>query len=319
MTQTASAPTTDAAARRDDSWIYFDGEYRRYRDAKIGLLTQGLNYGTGVFEGIRAYWSEQREQLYGLWFPEHFRRLRQNARALQMIVPHSVEELCAITHELLRRNESRETTYIRPLIFKSAETIGFRLHDIPDSFAIATAPMGDYVPTGGMRCMVSSWRRIDESMAPPRTKCTGIYVNSALAKSEALQAGFDEAIMLTGSGHVCEGTGENIFLVRGGVISTPAPADNILEGITRQGIIHLFREEMGMDVVERSVGRSELYIADEVFMCGTGAQVAPVVEIDRRTVGDGEPGPLTLRVQGIFNDIVKGANPKYAEWLRPIW
>jgi branched-chain amino acid aminotransferase len=190
---------------------------------------------------------------------------------------------------------------------------------MPDSFAIATAPMGDYVPTGGMRCMVSSWRRIDESMVPPRTKCTGIYINSALAKSEALQAGFDEAIMLTGAGHVCEGSGENIFLIRGGVISTPAPADNILEGITRQGLIHLFREEMGLDVVERSIGRSELYIADEVFMCGTGAQVAPVVEIDRRTVGDGEPGPLTLRVQGLFHDIVTGANPKYAEWLRPIW
>jgi len=319
MTQTASAPTTDAAARRDDSWIYFDGEFRRYRDAKIGLLTQGLNYGTGVFEGIRAYWSEERGQLYGLWFPEHYRRFHQNARVLQMRVPHSVEELCAITHELLRRNGSRETTHIRPLIFKSAETIGFRLHDMPDSFAIATAPMGDYVPTGGMRCMVSSWRRIDESMAPPRTKCTGIYINSALAKSEALQAGFDEAIMLTGAGHVCEGSGENIFLIRGGVISTPAPADNILEGITRQGLIHLFREEMGLDVVERSIGRSELYIADEVFMCGTGAQVAPVVEVDRRTVGDGEPGPLTLRVQRLFNDIVAGANPKYAEWLRPIW
>jgi len=156
-------------------------------------------------------------------------------------------------------------------------------------------------------------------MAPPRTQCTGIYINSALAKSEALQAGFDEAIMLTAAGNVCEGSGENIFLIRDGVISTPAPADNILEGITRKGIIHLFREEMGLDVVERSVGRSELYIADEVFMCGTGAQVAPVVEVDRRTVGDGEPGPLTLRVQGIFNEIVTGANPKYAEWLRPIW
>ena len=319
MTGTASPAAADVAARREQSWVFFDGEFRRYRDARIGLLTQGLNYGTGCFEGIRAYWSEERRQLYGLWFPEHFRRLHRNARALQMRVPQSVDELCEITTELLRRNEAHETTYIRPLLFKSAEEIGFRLHDIPDSFAIATAPMGDYVPTGGMRCMVSSWRRIDDSMAPPRTKCTGIYINSALAKSEALQAGFDEAVMLTASGSVCEGSGENIFVIRGGVISTPAPSDNILEGITRQGIIHLFREEMELDVVERSIGRSELYVADEVFMCGTGAQVAPVVEIDRRTVADGEPGPLTLRVQALYKGIVTGANPKYAEWLRPIW
>jgi branched-chain amino acid aminotransferase len=319
MPQTTSSSAADAAARRDQSWIYFDGEFRHYRDVGIGILTHGLNYGTGCFEGIRAYWSEERRQLYGLWFPEHFRRLHRNARALQMKVPHSVDELCAITHELLRRNQIRETTYIRPLIFKSAETIGFRLHDVPDSFAIASAPMGDYVPTSGMRCMVSSWRRIDDSMAPPRTKATGIYINSALAKSEALQADFDEAVMLTAAGNVCEGSGENIFLIRDGVVSTPAAADNILEGITRRGIIHLFREELGLDVVERSVGRSELYVADEVFLCGTGAQVAPVIEIDRRTVGDGEPGPLTLRVKDLYWGIVTGANPKYAEWLQPIW
>jgi branched-chain amino acid aminotransferase len=319
MTQTATPPDTDEAARREQSWVFFDGEFRRYRDARIGLLTQGLNYGTGCFEGLRAYWSEERRQLYGLWFPEHYQRLHRNTRTLQMRVPHSVPELCDITHELLRRNECRETTYIRPLSFKSAEAIGFRLHDIPDSFAIITAPMGDYVPTGGMRCMVSSWRRIDDSMAPPRTKCTGIYINSALAKSEALQAGFDEAVMLTAAGNVCEGTGENIFVIRGGVVSTPARSDNILEGITRQGIIHLFREELGLDVEERSIGRSELYAADEVFMCGTGAQVAPVTEIDRRTVGDGEPGPLTLRIQGLYQRIVTGGDPKYAEWLRPIW
>ena len=319
VTQTASPTAIDEAARRDSSWVFFDGDFRRYRDARVGVLTQALNYGTGVFEGIRAYWNEERQQLYGLWFPEHFQRLHRNAAALQMKVPHTVDELCAITVELLRRNQCRETMYVRPLVFKSAETIGFRLHDVPDGFAIATAPMGDYVPTSGMRCMVSSWRRIDDSMAPPRTKCTGIYINSALAKSEALQAGFDEAVMLTSAGNVCEGTGENIFLIREGEVATPAPADNILEGITRKGIIHLFREEMGIDVVERSVGRSELYVADEIFMCGTGAQVAPVTEIDNRTVGDGEPGPLTMRVQDLFRSVVSGANPKYAEWLRPIW
>jgi branched-chain amino acid aminotransferase len=167
--------------------------------------------------------------------------------------------------------------------------------------------------------MVSSWRRIDDTMAPPRSKCTGIYINSALAKSEAMQSGFDEAILLTHEGHVCEGTGENIFVVRRGQVITPPPSDNILEGITRGGIIQLFREELGLDVVERSLDRSELYIADEVFMCGTAAAVAPVVEIDRRRIADGEPGPLTLRVQDLYRGIVSGANRKYAEWLQPVW
>ncbi len=319
VTQTASAPARDAAARRDQSWVFFNGEYRRYADARVGLMTHGLHYGTGCFEGIRAYWSEERSQLYGLWFPEHYRRLHQSARALQMRLPHSVDELCSITLELLHRNAYRENIYVRPLVFKSDEVIGVRLHDIGDSFAIITSPMGDYVPTHGMRCMVSSWRRIEDTMAPARTKCTGIYINSALAKSEAVQAGFDEAIMLTDAGHVSEGSGENIFMVRHGVVSTPPLSDNILEGITRQGLIHLFREEMGLDVQERSIDRSELYVADEVFMCGTGAQVAPVVEVDRRTVGDGEPGPLTLRVQDLYQGIVTGGNPKYAEWLTTVW
>ena len=217
MTQTATPTATDEATRREDSWVYFDGEFRRYRDAKIGLLTQGLNYGTGCFEGIRAYWSEQREQLYGFWFPEHYRRLHRNARTLQMKVPHSRPGALRLSPTSCSGATApgRPPTSARPA-FKSAEAIGFRLHDMPDSFAIVTAPMGDYVPTGGMRCMVSSWRRIDDNMAPPRTKCTGIYINSALAKSEALQAGFDEAVMLTASGSVCEGTGENIFIIREG-------------------------------------------------------------------------------------------------------
>lgn len=319
MTQTATSPATDPAARLAQSWVFFNGGFSRYAEARLGLLTHALHYGTGCFEGIRAYWSEERGQLYGLWLPEHYARLHQSARALQMRLPHGVDELCELTVELLRRNRCRENVYVRPILFKSDETIGVRLHDIGDSLAIITTPMGDYVPTGGMRCMVSSWRRIEDAMAPARTKCTGIYINSALAKSEAVQAGFDEAIMLTDSGHVCEGSGENIFLIRRGEISTPCVSDNILEGVTRAGIIHLFREEMGLDVVERSIDRSELYVADEAFMCGTGAQVAPVTEVDNRMVGDGEPGPLTLRVQELFRRAVTGGMPKYAEWLRPIW
>ena len=319
MTTTAPSNASDAAARRDTSWIWFDGEFRRYGDARVGLLTHALNYGTGIFEGIRAYWNEEREQLYTLRMAEHYDRMHSNARILHMTLPLSSGELCDITRELLRRNEYREDVYVRPLVFKSAEIIGVRLHDVPDSFSICTAPMGAYVDTGGIRCLVSSWRRIDDNMIPARAKCTGTYVNSALAKSEALQAGMDEAIMLTMEGHVCEGSAENVFLVRRGTVVTPPPADNILEGITRAGLIHLVTEELGLEVVERSIDRTELYTADEVFLCGTGAQVAPVIEIDRRRVGDGEPGPITMRIQDLYDNVVTGRNEKYMEWLTPVY
>jgi branched-chain amino acid aminotransferase len=319
MSQAATSTSPDAVTRRESSWIWFDGRVCQYHEARVGLLTHGLNYGTGVFEGIRAYWNAEREQLYTLRMPEHFERMRSNARILQMQLPLSTDELCAITVDLLRRNRYREDVYIRPIIFKSAEIIGVKLHDVPESFAICTAPMGDYVGTTGISCMVSSWRRIDDTMAPARAKCTGLYVNSALATSEALQNGFDEAIFLSMDGHVCEGSAENIFIVRQGTIHTPPPSDNILEGITRQGLMHIASEELGLDVVERSIDRSELYAADEVFMCGTGAQVAPVVEIDRRRIGDGEPGPLTMRIQDLYAGIVNGTNDKYAEWLSPVY
>ncbi|MGH7722899.1 MAG: branched-chain amino acid transaminase [Candidatus Dormibacteria bacterium] len=319
MAQTAAPASPDSLTRRETSWIWFNGRVCRYADAKVGLLTHGLNYGTGVFEGIRAYWNAEREQLYTLRMPEHFDRMRSNARVLQMEVPLATAELGAITNDLLRRNQYREDVYIRPIIFKSAEIIGVKLHDVPDSFGICTAPMGNYVGTSGIRCMVSSWRRVDDTMIPARTKCTGIYVNSALAKSEALQGGFDEAILLTMDGHVAEGSAENIFIVRQGVLHTPPLSDNILEGITRQGLMHLAREEMGLEVVERSIDRSELYTSDEVFMCGTGAQVAPVIDIDRRRIADGEPGPVTMRIQDIYRSVVGGSNDKYAEWLSPVY
>jgi branched-chain amino acid aminotransferase len=318
MTQTVPA-RHDMDIRRDESWVFFNGEICRYGDAKVGLLTHGLNYGTGVFEGIRAYWNADRKQLYALRMPEHFDRMHRNTKVLQMTIRWSIEELCEFSNELLRRNEFREDAYIRPICFKASEIIGVKLHDVPDSFGIVTTAMGPYVGTEGIRCIVSSWRRIDDSMAPVRAKATGLYINSALAKSEALQGGFDEAIMLTHDGHVSEGSAENIFLVRNGELITPPPSDNILEGITRATVIHLVREELGLEVRERNVDRTELYVADEVFFVGTGAQVAPVVEVDRRRIGDGEPGPLTMRVQGAYLDVVMGHNPKYAEWLTPVY
>ena len=315
MTETAAAPTTSDLAR-EQSWVYFEGSIRRYAEARLGIMTHALHYGTGCFEGIRAYWSEERGRLLAFRLAEHYDRLGNSTRILRMQLPLSTEEMCSVTAELLRRNGYREDVYIRPLCYKASEEIGVRLHGLRDAFAIYTAPFGSYVDVdSGIRCMVSSWRRVDDNAAPARSKCTGIYINSALAKTEAMENGFDEAIMLTHDGHVCEGSAENIFIVRSGSFITPPESDNILEGITRATLIHLVTEEMGLEVVQRQIDRSELYVADEVFLCGTGAQVSPVVEIDRRRIGDGEPGPLTLRLQRMYFDICKGRNDKYRDWL----
>jgi branched-chain amino acid aminotransferase len=318
---TQSAPTVPhTVPSRDETWVFFDGEIRRYADSRLGLMTHALHYGTGCFEGIRAYWVEEQQQLFAFRMPEHYERLRDSAKILLMDIPLSTEEMCAITTELLSRNGWRQDVYIRPLVYKSSEEIGVRLHGLKDGFLVFTAPFGAYVDIdSGIRCMVSSWRRIDDNAAPARSKCTGIYVNSALAKTEAMQNGFDEAIMLTHEGHVSEGSAENIFLVRNGKLITPPESDNILEGITRATLIHLATEEMGLEVVQRCIDRSELYVADEVFLCGTGAQVSPVIEIDRRRIGDGEPGPLTSRIQTDYFDICKGRNPKYRDWLTAVY
>jgi len=316
QTEVAASPAT---LTRDDSWVWFNGDFARYRDAKIGLMTHALHYGTGCFEGIRAYWSEQAGKLYTFRQPEHYDRLRNSAKILHMSLPLSTQQMCEITDELLRRNGYREDVYIRPLCYKSSEEVGVRLHNLEDGFLIYTTPFGAYVDIDkGIRCMVSTWRRIDDNVAPARAKCTGIYVNSALAKTEAVENGFDEAIMLTHEGHVSEGSAENLFIVRGGTFITPPETDNILEGITRATLIQLITEELGLDVVQRPIDRSELYVADEMFLCGTGAQVSPVIEIDRRTIGDGEPGPLTLRLQSMYFEICKGQNPKYRDWLTAV-
>jgi branched-chain amino acid aminotransferase len=318
---TQSAPTLPhAVPSRDESWVYYDGQIRRYADSRLGLMTHALHYGTGCFEGIRAYWVEEQQQLFAFRMPEHYERLRDSSKILLMDIPLSTEELCAITSELLRRNGWRQDVYVRPLVYKSSEEIGVRLHGLSDGFLVFTAPFGAYVDIdAGIRCMVSSWRRVDDNAAPARSKCTGIYVNSALAKTEAMQNGFDEAIMLTHEGHVCEGSAENIFIVRNGTLITPPESDNILEGITRATLMHLATEEMGLEVVQRCIDRSELYIADEVFLCGTGAQVSPVIEIDRRRIGDGEPGPLTSRIQSDYFAVCKGRNPKYRDWLTAVY
>src|SRR3989442_15671237 len=303
-----------------ETWCYIDGEFRQYKDVHLGLMTHALHYGTGCFEGIRAYWNPSQEQLFALLMKPHFARLRNSAKILQIELPFSDDEMIDATVEILRRNAYREDVYVRPLAFKSAEEIGVRLHNLKSSFAIYTAPFGAYVDVEkGIRCMVSSWRRIDDNAAPARAKITGIYVNSALAKTEAMENGFDEAIMLTHEGHVCEGSAENIFVLRDGKVFTPPTSDNILEGLTRLGMMELLRSELDLEVVERSIDRSELYIADEIFLCGTGAQISPVIDVDRRPIGDGQIGPVVTRLQKLYFDIVRGRNSKYRDWLTPAY
>jgi branched-chain amino acid aminotransferase len=303
-----------------NTWVFFEGEFARYHDVHIGPMTHALHYGTGCFEGIRGYWNAERDQLFMLQATAHFERLRRSARIMRMEVPHRTEELVEITRELFRRNEYRTDAYARPLMFKSSEQIGVTLHGMADGFLIYSAPMGSYIETeGGIRCMVSSWRRVPDWALPARAKVTGSYANAALAKTEAIENGFDEAIVLTECGHVSEGSAENVFLLRDGVVLTPPVTDDILEGITRRLLIGMIREDLGVQVVERSVDRTELYTCDELFLCGTGAQVSPVTEVDHRPVGDGKVGRLTQELQHLYFGAARGDNPKYADWTLPVY
>ncbi len=300
----------------DETTVYAGGRFCAYGEAKVGLLTHGLQYGTGCFEGIRGYWVAQDRELYLVQLREHYERLAISAKILMMTLPHPVDELVQITAELAARNRFEIDIYIRPCIFKSAEDVGVRLHNVPETFAIIPVPFTSYLDaSGGLRAGVSSWRRADDSAAPPRAKVTGLYVNSALAKSEAIANGYDEAIMLSHDGHLAEGSAENIFLVKGGVLYTPDPSQNILEGCTRRSIIEIACNEFGLDVVERSIDRSELYGADEIFFTGTAVGVVPVSSVDRRTVGDGAVGPITQKLSAYYERVVRAGEPKYAAWL----
>jgi branched-chain amino acid aminotransferase len=283
-------------------------------------MTHALHYGTGCFEGIRAYWNAAHNQLYLLHPEAHYQRLRRSAGILRLELPYTNDELLRWTIELLRRNDARTDTYIRPLVFVSAEEIGVRLHGLEQSVLIYTATFGDYIATlGGIRCMTSSWRRISDAAIPARAKITGSYVNSALAKTEAVECGFDEAIMLTEDGHVSEGSAENLFILRDGVFVTPPVTEDILEGITRALVMTLVRDELGLQVVERVIDRTELYACDELLLCGTGAQISPVIEVDHRSVGDGQVGRFARQLQEVYFRAVRGEEPRYRDWVTPVY
>ncbi len=301
-------------------WAFFRGEFVPLRDASINVMTHAFNYGTAVFEGVRAYWNADEEQLFALELLPHYRRIKASGRLLMMEIRQSPEELAELTIELLRRDGLREDVYIRPIIYKSSETIGVRLHNLDADITIFGVPFGQYIDTeGGIRAQVSSWRRTDDNAIPARGKITGAYVNGALAKSEAQLNGFDEAIVLTADGHVSEGSAENLFIVKNGVLITPPVTDNILEGITRQRLIEIARADLEVPTLERSIDRTELYTADEVFLCGTGAQISPVIEIDRRAIGSGRPGPIAKDLSRRYFDAVRGRAPAYRDWLTPVY
>jgi len=306
-------------AAPDSAWAFLDGKFVPIREAKISVMTHAFNYGTGVFEGIRAYWNAEEEQLYGLHLHAHFSRFLRSGKIMRISIPHTADELVATTVELLRKCGYREDAYVRPVAYKSTPVIGVRLHNLDDGLTIFAVPFGNYIEVDkGIACHVSSWRRVDDNAIPARAKITGSYVNAALAKSEAEEAGFAEAIVLTHDGHVSEGSAANLFLVRDGKLLTAPATDNILEGIVRSNVMRI-ATDLGLEVEIRSIDRTELYICDEMFMCGTGVQISPVTSVDRRDVGAGEVGPITKRISKIYFDAVRGKDARYRDWLTPIY
>ncbi|MCX5734273.1 MAG: branched-chain amino acid transaminase [candidate division NC10 bacterium] len=302
------------------SIVYFNKQFVPLAEANLSIRTNALHYGSAVFEGIRAYWNPNEQQLFVFKLPEHYERMLNSCKVLRLKVGHDVKDLCALTVDLLRRNQPKEDSYIRPIAYVRSEGLTPKLVGYDTGFAIYTFPLGDYIDTsGGLKVGFSSWRRISDNSIPARCKVSGGYVNSALAKTEALEQGYDEALLLTQDGFLSEGSAENIFLIRDGVLVTPDLSQDILEGVTRNTLISLCRDELGFPVVERQVGRTEVYVAEEVFLCGTGAQVSPVVEVDRRPIGTGKIGPLTVRIQQLYFDVVRGRHPKYRHWCTPVY
>jgi branched-chain amino acid aminotransferase len=300
--------------------IYFQGGFVPAEDAKVSVLTHALNYGTGCFEGIRGYATADRSDVLVFRLREHMQRLRQSSHIIGCDLTMTVDELCDLATELVRRNDQRGDVYIRPLVYKCGTGIGVTMSGVPDDITIFSVPFGKYLQAEyGIRCCISSWRRSTDNNIPPRAKITGGYINAALAKHEALTNGFDEAIMLTDDGFISEGSAENLFIIRNRVLYTPGVSDSVLEGITRATIITLAESELGLRAVERSINRTELYTADEVFLCGTGAEISPVIEIDRRSVGSGVVGSITTQLRDLYLSVVRGQHPGYRHWVTSVY
>lgn len=300
------------------SYAYFQKKFMPLEEAKVGVMTHFMHYGTGVFEGIRANWNEKKRQAFIFRLKEHYERLADGCKVLKIALPMSTDELCKLTVELVAKCGFQEDVYIRPVAYTSSEQLGVRLHNLDHDFFVFAFPWGPYLDKDKVSCGVSSWHRPEDNVIPPQIKATGIYINNALAKTEAISNGYDEAIMLSPDGHISEGSGENIFLVIKGQLITPATTNNILMGITRATVIELAEKELGLTTIHRAIDRSELYLADECFLTGTAAHVTPVAEIDQRKVGNGETGPITSKLQELYAKAIRGDFPKYMHWCTPV-
>jgi branched-chain amino acid aminotransferase len=287
---------------------------------RLGLLTHALNYGTAVFGGLRAFWNEEEKELFVFRPLDHFRRFLDSARLLRMELAYAPGDLWAGLRELLRKQGSRTDCYIRALAFYGDETLGVRLHGLTPEVSIVALPFGHFVPNDdNAHACLSSWQRVSDNVLPARGKIAGGYVSSALAKSDAQLAGFDEALVLNDEGHVCEGSVENLFVVRDGVVATPPVAQDILEGITRRTVIQLLREDFALQVVERPIDRTEVYLADEVLLTGTGVQIVAVTRVDHRPIGSGRMGEITGRLRPALADVVRGRDGRRRDWCAPVY
>lgn len=299
---------------------FFKGKFVPLSEANVNITTHALHYGTAVFEGIRGNWNEEQGEMFVFRAREHYERLLQGCKIMLMDIPYSVEDLMQITVELIEKCGYRQDVYIRPIVYKSEELVAnLKLHELKSDFSLITVPFGAYIEAeGAIRCTTSSWRRIDDTIIPPRVKISGHYVNSILAKTEAVLAGFDEAIFVNQDGSVSEGSGENLFMVTNGTLHTPLVSENNLTGITRDSVWRLAEDMIGMEVVERRIRRSEIYLADEVFLTGTAAHVTPVGELDNRPIGTGEVGEITSKLRKSYLEIIRGNNPEYLHWTTSI-
>ncbi len=295
---------------------YFKGKVVPIEDANVNVMTHALHYGTAVFEGIRGNWNPSEEKLFIFRIREHYERLLQGCQMLMLGIPYSADELCDITIDLVKQCGYKQDLYIRPLAYKSEELVAnLKLQEVSSDFTLIMVPFGEYLETdGALKCCTSSWRRVDDTNVPPRLKISGTYVNGILAKTEATLAGFDEAIMLTQDGFVSEGSGENLFMINDGVIITPPVSDNNLTGITRDSAMEIAKRELGIEVIEARIRRSELYFADEVFLTGTAAHIQAVGTLDNRKIGSGESGPITNKINEIYQMAIRGQNPDYMDW-----
>lgn len=299
---------------------FFKGNFVDIKNANVNIQTHALHYGTAVFEGIRGNWNAKNNSMVIFRLREHYERLIRGTRILLIDIPYDVNDLCEITTELVHKSGYKQDVYIRPIAYKSAEMIAnLKLPELESDFALMIIPFGDYIDsTRAINCCTSSWRRLDDTNIPPRVKISGNYVNSILAKTEAVLAGFDEAVILNQSGSVSEGSGENLFMVNDGKITTPPLSDNNLDGITRNCVFEIAKQELGIEIKEKTIFRSELYLADEVFLTGTAAHITPVGQLDKRTIGTGETGGITTKIQNLYSDIVRGNNSKYLDWCTSV-